>query len=479
MFRSSSLRGARFRKILSEFVRQIRCQENLSTRSFGNSPALRLNQHNGLFRLRKGDRNYAVWRAARAGAGWEARAPHRQDAYVPTRCYCNSQIEIRNSKFSVRLIDRYVIRNFLQVYLYCIAGFISIWLIFDISDNISTFIDEHISLLLAVRYYATQVPQVFIILLPVSLLLALLFTLGRMSRANEIVSMLTAGVSLPRVLLPLMGMGLLTVAASMALNYSLAPHAELARKTLLEQARARPAALIEGQIFRNRTDSRTWFVQNFRHGGTTFNNVQVLQQDANDNIVTNYLAARAFYRPETKTWDLQNVKVVHYDRSGNIINEQIYPSLKVEHWSETPFRLGSANERAEFLSVPELREYLHFNADFPATLLAPFRTHFQYRLALPWTCLVVVCIAAPLGVGYSRRGILSSVAASVILVFSMNFLTHLFLALGEGDRISPWVAAWTPNLLFAAIGLYLLYLRASNREAPGFHLFTARRIVAR
>ncbi len=379
----------------------------------------------------------------------------------------------------MKLLDRYVVRNFLQVYLYCIAGFISIWLIFDISDNISTFIDEHISVLLAVRYYATQVPQVFIILLPVSLLLALLFTLGRMSRANEIVSMLTAGVSLPRVLLPLIGMGLLTVAASMALNYSLAPHAELARKTLLEQARARPAALIEGQIFRNRTDSRTWFVQNFRHGGTTFNNVQVLQQDANDNIVTNYLAARAFYRPETKTWDLQNVKVVHYDRSGNIINEQIYPSLKVEHWSETPFRLGSANERAEFLSVPELREYLHFNADFPATLLAPFRTHFQYRLALPWTCLVVVCIAAPLGVGYSRRGILSSVAASVILVFSMNFLTHLFLALGEGDRISPWVAAWTPNLLFAAIGLYLLYLRASNRQAPGFHLFTARRIVAR
>src|SRR5205814_7055410 len=115
----------------------------------------------------------------------------------------------------MKLLDRYVIRNFLQVYLYCIAGFISIWLTFDISDNISTFIDEHIGLLLAARYYATQVPQVFIILLPVSLLLALLFTLGRMSRANEVVSMLTAGLVLPRVLLRLMGMGLFPVAASM------------------------------------------------------------------------------------------------------------------------------------------------------------------------------------------------------------------------------------------------------------------------
>ncbi len=378
----------------------------------------------------------------------------------------------------MRLLDRYVVRNFLQVYLYCIAGFISIWLIFDISDNISSFIEEHIGLRLVAQYYATQVPQIFIILLPVSLLLALLFTLGRMSRANEIVSMLTAGISLPRVLFPLIGIGLLTVGVSMALNYSLAPHAELARKALLSQARGRPDTSIEGQIFRNRTDLRTWFIQNFRLGSNAFNTVQVLQQDADDNIVTNYIATRAFYRPETKTWDLENAKVVHYDPAGNIVDEQIYPSLKVEHWSETPFRLGSANVRAEFLSLPELREYLRFNSDFPATLLAPFRTHLQYRLALPWTCLVVVCIAAPLGIGYSRRGVLSSVAAAVVLVFSMNFLVQLFLALGEGDRVSPWIAAWTPNLLFTAIGLYLFYLRASNREAPGFHLFTARRIVA-
>jgi LPS export ABC transporter permease LptG len=376
------------------------------------------------------------------------------------------------------LLDRYVIRNFWQVYFYCIAGFISIWLIFDVSDNISTFIDEHISIWLVLRYYATQIPQVLIILLPVSLLLSLLFALGRMSRANEIVSMLTAGVSLPRVLLPLMGMGLLTVAASMALNYSLAPHAELARKTFISEALSRPGRYIQGQIFRNRTDLRTWFIQNFLPRGNTFNNVQVLQQDANDNIVTNYVATRALYRPETRTWDLEDVKVVHYDNAGNIVDEQIYPSLKIEHWSETPFRLGSANERAEFLSLPELREYLRFNSDFPATLLAPFRTHLQYRLALPWTCFVVVCIAAPLGIGYSRRGVLSSVAAAVVLVFSMNFLVHLFLALGEGARVPAWIAAWTPNILFTVIGLYLFYLRASNREAPGFHLFTARRIVA-
>jgi len=232
----------------------------------------------------------------------------------------------------VRLLDRYVIRNFLQAYVYCIAGFLSIWLIFDVSDNISTFIDEHFGFALTVRYYATQVPEVFIILLPVSLLLALLFSLGRMSRANEIVSMLTAGVSIPRVLAPLIGVGLLTVGATFALNYSLAPHAEMAKKNFVATARAHQFS-VQGQIFRNRTDARTWFIQSFRPGHDVFNNVQVLQQDAQDNIIANYLTPRATYHLETKTWELEQVKVVQYDPTGNITDEKMYPSLKIDNWS--------------------------------------------------------------------------------------------------------------------------------------------------
>jgi lipopolysaccharide export system permease protein len=380
----------------------------------------------------------------------------------------------------VRLLDRYVIRNFLQAYVYCIAAFISIWLIFDLSDNISTFLDERVSLGMVGRYYLTQVPQILVILLPVSLLLALLFCLGRMSRTNEIVSMLTAGVSIPRVLAPLIIVGLLTTAASTALNYTLVPHAEAARKTILEGGGRshRQEAGITGQVFRNRTDNRTWYIRQFSPGSNTFHTVQIMQQDANGNVLANYFAASVIYRPEDKSWDLQQPRVVHYDAAGNVDRTEDAGSIIIRNWSETPFRLSSANMQAEFLGVPELRDYLHFNSDFPPTLLAPFATHLYYRFALPWTCAVVVLMAAPLGIGYSRRGALSSVAAAVILVFSMNFLTHLCLALGEGSRVPAIAAAWTPNAVFAIVGGLLLYYRATNREPPRFNLFRARRIVA-
>ncbi len=374
----------------------------------------------------------------------------------------------------MKLLDRYVVRNFLQVYFYCIAAFFSIWLIFDISDKISTFLDERLPLHRVLHYYLTQIPQILVILLPVSLLLGLLFCLGRMSRANEIVSMLTAGISLPRVLLPLILIGVITSLGIAALNYSLAPHAELAQRNFEEETHARREYKgVIGQIFRNRADNRTWFIQSFRPGENEFNTIQVLQQDAQDNITRDYLANNAVYHPQDKSWELQRVKVVDYDAAGNINRSRVLPSLVIKDWSETPYRLASANVRADSLSVPELRDYLHFNSDFPAVLLAPFATHLQYRLALPWSCLVVVFIAAPLGIGFSRRGILSSVATAILLVFAMNFLTHFFLALGEGYRIPAWVAAWTPDIVFAIIGTYLLYLRAGNREAPGLRLARA------
>jgi lipopolysaccharide export system permease protein len=380
----------------------------------------------------------------------------------------------------MRLLDRYVLRNFLQAYLYCSAAFFSIWLVFDISDKISTFLDEKVALTTVAEYYLTQFPEIIVIVLPISLLLALLFCLSKMSRTNEIVSMLANGVSVPRLLFPLFVMGLLTAAASGALNYTLAPHAEQARKAYFEDMRAdtRDPGLL-GQIFRSRRDNRTWFIQRFLPDKNQFTTVQVLQQDSNDNIVMNYLAASASYHETEHEWELKQVKLVKYDETGNITEEKTFDSLRMPQWSETPFRLASSNMRAELLSLPELQEYLHFNSDFPRALLAPFATHFQYRIALPWTCVVIVFLAAPLAIGYSRTGVLSNVAFAIALVFSLNFLTHLFLALGEGDRVAPWIAAWTPNILFAAFGLILLYLRSTNRDARSLNPFANRRALAR
>ncbi|MDQ2868263.1 MAG: LptF/LptG family permease [Verrucomicrobiota bacterium] len=375
----------------------------------------------------------------------------------------------------MKLLDRYLTRNFLQAYFYCVAAFLSIWLIFDISDSISLFIENNAGPLMIARFYATQAPQILIILLPVALLLALLFVLARMSRANEIVSMLTSGISLTRVLAPVLLIGLLTSALCFALNYSAAPHADLARKNFFATQVSRSR---DGEIFRNRRDSRTWFIQHYDHAREEFLNVEILQQDASDHITTAYFAPAAHYVAADKSWLLTNAKVVHYDNAGNIAKESIEPSVTVRHWTETPYRVRSANLRPDVMSLPELSDYLRLNSDFPATQLAPFRTHFYYRMALPWTCFVIVLIAAPLGVGFSRRGIIKNVALAIVLTFVLNFASHLFLALGEGDRVPAWIGGWAPILIFGAFGFLLFRLRAANRDPSDFRDFRRTPILA-
>jgi hypothetical protein len=321
-----------------------------------------------------------------------------------------SQIEIRNL---VRLLDRYVAFAISCRSISTASRVLSRSGSFSISaTNISPLSREHIGLGLVAHYYATQVPQIFIILLPVSLLLGLLFTLGRMSRANEIVSMLTAGISLPRVLLPLIAIGLFTVGVSMALNYSLAPHAELARKAVLSEARGRPDPFIEGQIFRNRTDLRTWFIQNFRLGSKAFNNVQVLQQDANDNIVTSYTATRALSCRD------QNLGSGECEsRSLRSFGNRRRTDLSLAEGrtlERDSFRLGSANVRAEFLKLAELRGICISIPIFPPRCLrrsALISSIVSPALDVPGSRLY----RRPRLDGYSRRGVLSSVAAAVVL----------------------------------------------------------------
>ncbi|MEI6377611.1 MAG: LptF/LptG family permease, partial [bacterium] len=100
------------------------------------------------------------------------------------------------------ILDRYLLNKFLVPFFYCVTGFISVWLVWDLSVNLPDFLSGHATLALVTRYYLLQIPSVIVLSVPVGLLLALLYTLTQMSRRNEIISMLCAGMSLYRIFVP-------------------------------------------------------------------------------------------------------------------------------------------------------------------------------------------------------------------------------------------------------------------------------------
>jgi len=370
----------------------------------------------------------------------------------------------------MKLLDRYVLRNFIEPFLMCFFGFIGIWLLFDLTGNLTEFTSAHASVKTIAFYYITQVPQIIILSLPVGLLLAMLFSLSAMSRRNEIISMLTAGRSVPRVMLPLIVVGLLATGALAALNYQLAPHAEAIKKSALEQiSRGRRQGEVEnvnGYLFRDRMNNRTWYIRRLRPDSMQLEGVHITQQDAEGHVTRKWIAKAAIFDPKTETWTLNKGMILDFNGEGRETKRDIFENefRIIKDWKETPWRIGSSHEEAQNLTVPELRDYLRVNSDFPEVQLAPFRTYEEHRMAVPLQCLVVIFIAGPLAIVFSRRGVVGGVATAMLLYAAMLLSTYFFLALGKGHRVSPIVAAWFPNVFFLLVGIVLLYFRGSNRE---------------
>ncbi len=372
----------------------------------------------------------------------------------------------------MRILDRYVLQKFLLPFIYCFFGFIAIWFIFDLSDNLQDFLQGKVGFGVLLTYYRSQIPEIIVISLPIGALLALLYALTAMSRTNEIISMLGAGLSVNRILLPLFGVGLVLVAVTTYFNYADAPHAAMVKKQMLREIKRGKAIQtgISGHLFRNREDSRTWFIRRVAVDDERLFDVQILQEDAEHNIVQSWYAREALFEPTSKNWSLSRGKYVEMNVEGKVTRSEFFDNLVVPGWSETPWRIASSVMKPDYLSVDELNAYLHFNADFPDTRLAAYRTHQQYRWALPWVCLLVVFLAAPMGIVYSRRGILGGVATAIALFFSFVFFSSLFIALGKGSRVSPLVAAWGPLAIYFLIGFWLLWYRSTNRDLPKIKL---------
>ena len=368
------------------------------------------------------------------------------------------------------LLDQYILKKFAVPFIYCIVGFIAIWLVWNLSTNLPDFVQGHITFGALIHFYATQIPNVIVQSIPVGTLLAILYSMTQMSRSNEIISILCSGRSLYRIFVPFFLVGLFLVIVSGYFNYQKAPQAEALKNQLIDEMKngKKINKLIQNHLFRNRLGNRTWYVQSLDLKNQLAHQVQIIQQDPTGNIVEKWYITDASFNPTNHTWTFVQMHHVLVDPIGNILTFDFSEQCQIDDWSESPWRIASSSMNPDLLGVPELKMYLQNNSDFPKARLAPFFTHLDYRWALPWTCFIVILLSAPLGVIYSRRSILSGVALAVGLFAAMLFSSNLFLALGKGYRCPAWIAAWGPNIVFAAIGIYLIWIKATGRELLKF-----------
>ena len=194
--------------------------------------------------------------------------------------------------------------------------------------------------------------------------------------------------------------------------------------------------------------------------------LEITQQDPNETVEWIAYAQSASHNGALGLWTLYNGKISHVNPNGDVTDEEFFDQKTITGWTETIWQLGSSALKGKMMTVPELQHYLRVNADFPKSTLADYRTQLWYRFALPVNVLVIVFVASPLCVVFSRRGALGGVAVGLLLFIALFAIGNVFTALGQGSRISPMLAAWTPVVVFLLLGFGLVYLRSTNRSIP-------------
>ncbi len=359
----------------------------------------------------------------------------------------------------MRLHDRYLFRELFTPLAFCLGGFLVLAVSVFFTKELDTIQEKQLNLAEIAAYCGVSLLEFFVLLLPILLLLALLYALTQHARHNEINALRAAGISLWRLCLPYFAVGLVTTGIYFALNELAVPHCDLWAQQILER-HAKKGSLVKSvegtRSFDNALARRQWWFVDYDPHTTRLLNptvrwttpdgrVRVLKAESaiHTNGVWTFFNAQVFKISEQMQTQQTNVLAMpEFDETP----ERIRLLLK---FSDSQTLRGSVNAD---IPLAELWEYMQANPGLRAENMQAVQTKFWGRLAMPWTCLVVVLMAIPFGAQSSRRNLFFGVAGSIFIGFTYFILQHVSLALGMNGQLPGWLAAWLPNLLFATVG---------------------------
>lgn len=368
----------------------------------------------------------------------------------------------------MRLLDRYLFRELLVPFAYCLGGFLIFWISSDLFKQLGDFQEHKLHAGDIAEYYLVIAPEFLALVLPVAFLLALLYALTQHTRYNEITAIRAAGVSLWRLAAPYFVVGFVASVSLLAINELWAPDSQERAKFILNQrtsgATKYEPHLIHNLGFVNTRDSRGWMIGVFNARTAEMTNAQVrwTQPDGSRRLI---MAARANW--VDGLWVFHDVK--EYTDSGGEGGELV-PGLQTNtlpmlQFTETPEEIRSEikisqsskleNRHRSGLPIVEILRYRSLHPQLRDTDRYWLDTKLHSRLAGPWTCLVVVFIALPFGAASGRRNVFVGVAGSILICFAFFVLRDMALAAGAAGKMPGWLAGWLPNLFFTATGIVL------------------------
>ncbi|MBS1805891.1 MAG: LPS export ABC transporter permease LptG [Acidobacteria bacterium] len=360
-----------------------------------------------------------------------------------------------------RLLDAYVVREFFGMFLLVLGSFVMLMLVFTFFELVGDIIRNHIPLGMVGDYLFNLAPSMIYTITPLAVLIAVLVTFGVLNRNSEIVAMKATGISLYRLVVPVVSISAVLAVGLFVFDDYYLPAANRRQEFLRSTIKGRPPQTflhpeekwIFGQSGKGEP-ARIFYYQFFDRDDDAFANISVFEFDPSTFALSRRIyASRAVWDEKAENWHFLNGWVRDIDATKRDYKE--FKTTTFSEIQEDPSYFKKENLQSQEMNFQQLKAYIRDlrQSGFDTMRL---RVALWHKLAYPLIAVIMAMLAIPFALSMGRRGSLTGIAVAISVALAYWVVDGLFGAMGNVNYLPAALAAWSPDVLFALTGGYLL-----------------------
>ncbi|MHB1960570.1 MAG: LptF/LptG family permease [Acidobacteriaceae bacterium] len=360
------------------------------------------------------------------------------------------------------ILDDYVLRSFVGSFLLVEISFVMLSLIFSLFELLSDIIRNHASLEIVGEYLLNLTPSMIYTITPLSVLIAVLVTIGTLNRSSELTAMKATGISLYRAVAPIFMIAAVLSVVMFAFDQFYLPNANRKQEALRSEIKGKPPRTflrpdrewVFGKTKPNE-GSRIFYYEYFDSANNRFANLTVLEFQPNSFVLAGRIfASDVVWDPQQRQWTFED----GWERTfqgGTIASYRKFTHEVFPNITEPPGYFKKEDLQSSEMTFSELARYVHDLSQSGFDTL-PLRVQLNKKIAYPLVTLVMAILAVPFSLSTGRRGSLTGVAVAIVVAIAYWMAAGLFEAMGNVNTLPAVLAAWSPDLMFGLVGGYLL-----------------------
>ncbi len=360
----------------------------------------------------------------------------------------------------IKLLDRYVLRQFFTAVVVSMAGFIIIYIAVDLMEKLDKFLDHHLPFSVVLEYYINFTPQIIALILPVCLLLGSLFATGKMSMSSEIVAMRSGGISLYRLMAPFVISSALVCVGSVYFIGWILPRANVKVEEIIRDKLGDDRiATQQMDLYLQDSPSRIVSMSDYSWGQRRGMKVSVQEFDPKNitHMISRIDASIISWDSTRNIWHLTDatLRTFRTDTTAEI-TRPLSAAESNMHFSFLPGELKDRLLKMDEMTNPELAKRIALKRRSGQDV-AQDEVDYQSKYALAFTSLIVVLFGVPFASKKKRGGLSFEFSIAIAIAFVYLAFSKVFQAFGYTGEVPPTVTAWLANFLFFIGSLIVIW----------------------